>query len=130
MHTFDLASQVSHEVTQLVSTVQVVIVTGYPQVFHISELIGLLLWIFWKFWAPDHPNQLRIDWVMIQNWFEANSFKNDVTGGANVMKNNQKTRNRPAGGFGVIFGHIWTYCDISFEAIDLKSILDHNSVNS
>ena len=26
-----------------------VIVKGYPRVFHISELIGLLLWIFWKF---------------------------------------------------------------------------------
>ena len=67
---------------------------------------------------------------MIQNCFEANIFKIDVTGHVNVTKNDQKTRTRPAVGFSVIFDHVWAYCDINFEDIGPKTILDHNSVNS
>ncbi len=39
--------------------------TGIPAGFRISELAGLFPRIFWIFWAPEHPNLLRIDWVMI-----------------------------------------------------------------
>ena len=67
---------------------------------------------------------------MIQNWFEVNSFKTDVTVSPNVAKNNSKTPSWPIAGFLVIFRDICASCDIIFEAIGLKSILDHNSVNS
>ena len=38
------------------------IVTGYPRV---SDLIELFPRIFWRFWAPEHPDPLRNDRVMI-----------------------------------------------------------------
>jgi len=66
--------------------------TGDPRVFWVSDVVGLLPRIFWIFWAKNHPNWLRIDWVMVQNWFEASSFKTDVTAPVNVTKNAQKTR--------------------------------------
>jgi len=107
-----------------------VIGTGNLQVFWVSDVVGLLPRIFWIFWAKHHPNWLRMDWVMVQNWFEASSFKTDVTAPVNVSKNDQKTRSSSVTGFLSIFCDIYRCCDISLEARGLKSILDHNSVNS
>ena len=67
---------------------------------------------------------------MIQNWFGTNSFKIDVTVSLNVVKNDSKTHSWLIVGFLVIFCDICSSCDINFEAIGPKSILDHNSVNS
>jgi len=61
-------------------------VTGYPGVFGISNLIGLFPRIFWKFWAQDHPDLLRIGRVMNENWFGVDRTKTDVTVDVKVFK--------------------------------------------
>ena len=57
---------------------------------------------------------------MIWNLFEVDSFKIDVTVHVNVTKNGQKTRSKLGTGFLTIFRDIYMYCDINFEAINLK----------
>ena len=42
-------------------------ITGIPAGFCISDLVGLFPRIFWRFWAPDHPDLFRIFWPYLHS---------------------------------------------------------------